>query len=190
MSRIELFDPAHATPEQRAVHDRVVAGPRGEVVGPLRAVLRLPKLAEPWQRFGAHIRYDLGIPKRASELAILVAARHWTSQVEWQIHARAARAAGIEEPIIAAIRIGARPDLQPGDAAIHAYARHLVATGDVPDAAHAAVVALVGEEGAIELTAVIGYYTMVAFMLNAQAIPRQPGGEAALQPLDHALPPG
>ena len=36
------------------------------------------------------------------------------------------------------------------------------------------------EEGAIELTAVIGYYTMVAFMLNAQGIPRQPTDEPAL----------
>ena len=79
-----------------------------------------------------------------------------------------------------AIRIGERPDLQPGDAAVYEYARHLLMTGDVPDAVHAGVVARLGEEGAIELTAVIGYYTMVAFMLNAQGIPRQPTDEPAL----------
>ena len=126
---------------------------------------------------------DLAIPKRASELAILVVARHWASQVEWQIHARAALAAGLEEALVNAIRTGEAHSLQACDAAVYAFARQLVATGDVSDAIHADLVAHLGEDGAIELTAVIGYYTMVAFMLNAQAIPRQPTGEPALEPL-------
>jgi len=186
--RIELFDPSDMTPEQQSVYDAVIAGPRGTIVGPLRAVMRLPAMADLWQRFGAHIRYALGIPKRASELAILVVARHWSSQVEWQMHTRAARAAGIEDAIIEAIRIGTRPDLQPSDAAVYDFAEQLTAQGDIADAVHAAIVALWGEDGVVELTAVIGYYTMVAFMLNAQGIPRQATDEPMLQPLVQASP--
>ena len=41
--------PAHRlTPEQRRVHDMVVAGPRGVVIGPLRAAIHNPELAERW----------------------------------------------------------------------------------------------------------------------------------------------
>ena len=40
------------TPEQRRVHDAVVSGPRGELRGPLRAVLHRPELADKWQQLG------------------------------------------------------------------------------------------------------------------------------------------
>ena len=40
------------TPDQRRVHDAVVSGPRGELRGPLRAVLHRPELADKWQQLG------------------------------------------------------------------------------------------------------------------------------------------
>lgn len=189
MPRVKLIDPAHLTAEQQAVHDAVLAGPRREIVGPLRAVLRLPAMADLWQRFGAHIRFGLALPKRASELAIIVTARHWASQVEWQIHARAAAAAGVDADAIEAIRQGRRPALVEDDAIAYEFTRRLLVMGDVSDTLHRDACACFGEEGVIELTAVVGYYTMVALMLNAQAIPRQPTEEPVLDPLVGGLAP-
>ena len=48
MPRIPLPAPEEMTPEQRRVHDGIVAGPRGTVIGPLRAVIHNPDLAERW----------------------------------------------------------------------------------------------------------------------------------------------
>jgi 4-carboxymuconolactone decarboxylase len=41
------------TPEQRDVHDEVVSGVRGQLVGPLRAVIHSPDLARRWSRLGS-----------------------------------------------------------------------------------------------------------------------------------------
>ena len=50
---------------------------------------------------------------------------------------------------------------------------------------HAAVTARWGERGVVELTGVIGYYTMVSMTLNAHEIPLPDGASAPL-----SLPPG
>ena len=86
MARIPLPSPETMTPEQRRVYDSIVTGPRGRLVGPLRAALHRPELAEKWQQFGELLRYRTSLPPMLSELAILVTARHCRSNLEWHIH--------------------------------------------------------------------------------------------------------
>jgi 4-carboxymuconolactone decarboxylase len=184
MPRIPLPDPAQLTPSQQRVYDAIVSGPRGQIVGPLRAVLLVPELADRWQSFGEHVRYKTSLPSRVSELAIIVVARRWNSQIEWQIHAQAALAAGVPAEIISAVRVGEGPEFaHDEDADIYEYARQLVSYGDVGDALHAKVCRRWGAPGVVELTAIIGYYTMVSMMLNAQAIPPLAGPEPPLVPV-------
>ena len=52
MARIPLFPLEKMTEDQQRVYDAVVSGPRGVVVGPLRAALHRPELADKWQQFG------------------------------------------------------------------------------------------------------------------------------------------
>lgn len=193
-ARIDLPTPERMNPAQRAVHDRVVAGPRGAFVGPLRAVIHNPDLAARWSALGEKLRFETSLPPRLSELAILVTARRWTSQVEWWAHARAARAAGLPDAIIEAIRIAAPPALvQPDDMLVYAYARLLQLTGQVPLALHRAVMEKFGTRGVVELTALVGYYTMVSMTLNAHEIPLPDGTPPPLEHLVRdglvALPP-
>src|SRR5690349_5167072 len=126
MPRIPLPDPHNLTPQQQRVYDAVVAGPRGQLVGPLRAVLLVPELADRWQLFGEQLRYNTSLPARITELAILVVARRWNSQVEWQIHSQAAAAAGVPERVLAAIRSAATPVFEShADADVYEYTRQL-----------------------------------------------------------------
>ena len=85
MSRIRFPSGDELTPDQKAVYDEVVYGPRGRLVGPLRAVIHSPDLAARWSRFGEFLRFSTCIPKRLNELAIIVVGRHWNSQLEFQI---------------------------------------------------------------------------------------------------------
>ncbi len=94
LARVPLFSPDSMTPEQERVYRAVVDGPRGTVVGPLRAALHRPELADRWQRFGEILRFGTSLPAWATELAIVVTARRWNSQLEWHVHARAAASAG------------------------------------------------------------------------------------------------
>jgi len=66
------------------------------------------------------------------------------------------------------------------DAIAYEYTRQLQETSQVESALHARAVAQWGVAGVVELTAVIGYYTLVSMTLNAHEIPMPDGMSAAL----------
>ena len=183
MPRISIFPTDTMSPEQRAVHDKIVSGPRGRIQGPLRAALHNPELADKWQALGALLRYGTTLSPRLSELAILVTGRACNSPFEWYAHRAEAEKAGIEQPVIEAILAGTEPPgLSADDAAIYHYAVELNRHNSVSDASYGAALARFGERIVVELTALIGYYTMVAMTLNAHEIPL-PEGVAPAFPL-------
>src|SRR5262245_39685288 len=85
-ARIPLLTVEQMSPEQRRFYDEVVSGPRGRMIGPLRAAIHSPELAALWSQLGEFLRYRTCLPLRLNELAIVVTARRWTSQVEWWVH--------------------------------------------------------------------------------------------------------
>ena len=183
MARIPLPGPEAMTPAQRRVYDEVIAGPRGSFIGPLRAVIHWPQLADHWQKLGALVRFGTNFPPRLSELAILVTARAWDAQFEWYAHEPIARKAGIAEDVIAAIREGRRPALaDPDQQAVYDYAAELHETHTVSQQAYARVHERFGTLGVVQLTALLGYYTMVAMTLNTHAIPLPEGAAPPLPP--------
>jgi 4-carboxymuconolactone decarboxylase len=102
MPRLHLPSVAEMTPEQRDVHDEIVSGVRGQLIGPLRAVIHSPDLARRWSRLGEYLRFSTLLPKKLNELAIIVTGRRWNSQLEFHIHAEAAKAAGLDPVCIEA----------------------------------------------------------------------------------------
>ncbi len=185
MPRISLPTPDTMNAEQRAVYDDIVSGPRARLVGPLRAALHNPALADRWQKLGALLRFGTSISARNSELAILVTARRWNSQLEWYIHAAAAQAAGLPQPVIDAVLAAAAPPFDDAaDAAVYEYSRQLLQHGSVDDDAYQRALAIFGEAGTMELTAIVGYYSMVAMTLNAHHIPLpDEGAQPPLHPV-------
>lgn len=184
-ARIPLPGPDELSPDQRAVFDRIVGGRRGALVGPLRAALHNPELADRWQALGQVLRYDTCLPPSLSEIAILVVGRHWSCELEWTIHAAEARRSGVAEASIAALRLARAPAFaDPAERETYDFARELLATGRISDAAYAAVLARWGVVGVVELTALVGYYSMVAMTLNAHRIPLPAGIRPELE-ADH-----
>lgn len=174
--RISFPDDGPMSSAQRAVHDRIVSGPRGRLGAPFRAALHNPDLADSWQALGRVLRYETSLPRSLNELAILVTARRWNCDLEWAIHARDAVAAGLPPPYVDAIRNGTAPGFGEDSEAqeIYDFAWQVLQTGDATDAAHAAIVQRWGELGVVELTALIGYYSMVAMTLTVQRVPIPP----------------
>jgi 4-carboxymuconolactone decarboxylase len=166
---------------QREVWDRVVSGPRGTVIGPLRAAIHNAELAGRWSALGEALRFNTSLPKRLSELAICVTGRRWSSQVEWFVHAATARKEGIEPEILDAIEHGRPPVFARKDeAVVYDFARELQMDGRVSDATYAAARDSFGVKGVVELTALVGYYTMVSMTLNAHGIPVPDGAQDPL----------
>src|ERR1051325_1696786 len=109
MARIPELDPEKFSPEQKKVHEAILKGPRGKVVGPLKEWLNNPGLAEHAQARGAYARFSWGLPPRLSELAICVTGAFWKANFEWYAHAPMAIKAGIDPAAIEATRTRATP---------------------------------------------------------------------------------
>lgn len=167
MARIDTIPLDEMTPEQRRINDHI-AGKRqsGVARGPFGIWLRMPALAEKAAAFGDHVRDELSIDRRLAELAILVVARHFTAQYEWFAHERHARRAGVADATIEAIRARREPRLaDEAEEAVYALATELLRTQTVSDESYARARAALGEQGVIELTTTVGFYSMVAMML-------------------------
>ncbi len=113
MTRFPAIPDAELSAEQRRVVEAIIAGPRGSLRGPFVPLLRSPRLADHVQRLGEHLRFGKTLPADVTEIAILVTARACRAQFEWHVHAPLAAAAGVPEPVIAAIGRSERPEAPP-----------------------------------------------------------------------------
>ncbi len=161
---------------QKVAYDRIASGARGGVGGPFKALLTSPELCARVEQLGVFIRYECSVPMRLRELAILCVGQHWKAAVEWHAHAPIAAKQGVPQAVIDAIGQGQTPPFtEDADRIVHDFVRVLLREGKVPDATFAAVQGLFGNKGAVELTGLVGYYSLLAMQLNTFQIPA-PGG--------------
>lgn len=178
MSRLPDLPLENYSSAQREVYDAIVAGPRGQVQGPLKAWLRSPALASRAQELGAFCRYHTSLPKRLSELAILITGAFWKAGFEWYVHAPIALDAGLDPAAVEAIRNGRTPDLEkPDEAALYAFATELLEQRRVSEATYRRALSELGEPGVVELVGILGYYALISMTIVAFDIPL-PEGEA------------
>lgn len=180
--RMPRIPPEQMTPEQKEAAAEIAAGPRGELRGPFIALLRSPGLMRPLQKVGEYLRFRSPVPRPLMEMATLMAARHWTSQYEWQSHYRHAMKAGLSPAVADAIAEGRRPpDMSEDEAIVHELITETLHNHSVSDATYARAVGRFGEGGVIDLVAVTGYYLMLAMVLNMARTPLPPGREPELK---------
>ena len=175
--RFPPLTPEHMTPAQKAVAERIVAGPRKSMGGPFNAWLRNPELADRLQAVGEQARFHSSLPGRINEFAILITAREWDADYEWYAHYPLALKAGLKPAVAADLAAGRRPrGMAADEAAVYDFVRELRRTRRVSDAKYAAVQQLFGDRGVVDLIALSGYYDLVSMTLNtAQVRPPEPG---------------
>lgn len=157
---------------QRAVVEKIAAGPRGGLKGPFIPLLRSPELADRIQHLGAYLRFGGPLEQPLKELAILLTARWGGCEYEWQAHRALARKAGLDVAKIDAIGEGRRPEaLTDDEALVHDTVTELLATGTLSDDAYARAKAAFGENGVVDLVTLPGYYFMLALVLNVARTP-------------------
>lgn len=171
MPRIDLVTEASMTDEQRRVYDAMKSGPRrSPPVGPLAAAMHRPELAEKWSDLGLVLRFNSSFEPRLREFVILLTGRFWDCQFEWFSHEAEARKAGLSDQTIETLRHGGTAFDAADEQAIHDYAIELLASHRVTEATYRRILNAYGTSGIVELTALIGYYAMVALTLNAHEI--------------------
>jgi 4-carboxymuconolactone decarboxylase len=172
------------TEAQKTMTRHVLDGPRTSMGGPFNVMLRSPVMGDFAQELGAQVRFNSVLPAPLREMAILMAARHWTSHFEWNAHRAAALQAGLDPAIVASIAAGERPrSMRPNEAALHRFCDELLETKRVGDDTFAAAKAAFGEQGIAEIIFTLGYYSMVSMLLNVDEHPLPEGVEPELESL-------
>ena len=171
MSRIPLITGENLTLEQQRVFDAMLSGPRKSApVGPLAVAMHRPELAEAWSALGLVLRFNSSFPPRLREFTILLTGRWWDCQFEWASHEGEAVKAGLSAESIETLRVGGSVFAADDEQAIYDYAVELLETRFASEASYRRIQRLFGTSGVVELTALIGYYAMVALTLNAHEV--------------------
>lgn len=189
--RMPPLAPEKMSDAQRRIVAEISGGRRGGVGRSFHTVLRSPGLADRSQKLGEYLRYESPIEPRIREFATLIAARHWTQQYEWHVHAPLALAAGLKADVLAALADGRRPaSMQEDEAIVYDTVAELFANKSVCDATYARAVSRFGEAGLVDLLALVGYYSMLAMIMNVNRTAIPDGKPLPLVPLPEILRPG
>lgn len=151
--------------------------------GPYNPLLRSPVLGERVFRLLDYLRFNTSVERRLNELAILIQARQWTSQVEWYAHYPLAIKAGLSESVAADLKAGRRPEhMKADEAVVYDLCMELSTTHQVSDTTWKRAKATFTDQQIVDLIAVSGTYVMVAMLLNAAQEPA-PGVTQPLAPI-------
>jgi len=171
------------TAAQRAAVAEFKAARGVDISGPFIPLLRSPEVMTRARAMGDYLRYKSSLPPRLSEFVILLTARRWTQQYEWNAHQAAALQGGLRADIVSAIAEGRRPErLAEDEDAVYALWQELQMYQSVSDATYARAVTKLGEQGVIDALGITGYYTMLAMVLNTARTPLPAGVAPPLPP--------
>ena len=163
--------------EQRAAIETYKTTRReSDISGPWIPLLRSPEVLVRTQALGEYLRYKSVFHPRLSELIILITARHWSQPYEWGLHAPIAVAAGVDRAVVDAIGEGRRPEgMSEEQDILYEFCTELLRNRSVTDPAYERARARFGEAGVVEAASMVGYYAMLAAVLNSAGTPAQPG---------------
>jgi 4-carboxymuconolactone decarboxylase len=167
------------SPEQVAIYDRFRTGrrvspdapftllhPDGGLRGPANAWLLSPTVGSALEGLGGVLRFDLALPDRCREIAILLVGFHRASAFELYAHRAAGRAAGLTEEEIEGLAGGTGPAFpDAAERAVSTATRAMLRAGTLTDDEFADAVAVLGKPALFELVVLVGYYQLVATQL-------------------------
>jgi len=129
-----------------------------------------------WGRY--YYSKDLALTIRQRELVIDRTTARLGASYEWGIHIGLfAGKAGLTEEQVTSVTYGSPSDdcWEDNDRAVIAAVDALLDTADIDDATWVNLVAAVGEEGAIDLLLLCGWYHSIAFVVRAIRLDPEPG---------------
>jgi len=183
MPRIPLItESSDLNPAQRRVVDGILGRRGGRIPGPYKFSLHCPEITEVWHPLGEMLRLKSSFPLRLSELTIILAARCMDCDYVFNAHAPIALKDGLSQALVDALVRGERPGFDKADEeAIYDYFTELNAKHAVSEKTYARALGLFKAPGLVELTALFGYYTMIAMTLLAHDMPIQPDAKYHLE---------
>lgn len=186
LDRMPPIPMENMTEAQKKAAADLIAGPRGALRGPFVPLMRSPEYMTRLQKTGEYLRFNSSLPTKLNEFAIILTARQWTQQYEFYEHAPLAVKAGLSSEILKAVAKGSRPEGMASDEeTVYDFCTELRQNLSVSDATYARALSAFGEQGVVDMTGVIGYYSTLAIIMNVARTPMPPGATPLLVPFPH-----
>ena len=158
------FNPAKLDVNGYAIYERLKAHRAAQGApfsGPYLALMNNPELTEKIEALGYYLKFDGALPREIYQFTVLYVAVACGADFEWQDHVAHARAAGIPENVIEAVRARSAITVEP-----YATALPVIEAAfkwqDVPQVVQDAAIARFGTKAYVELVVVTGFYQMFA----------------------------
>jgi 4-carboxymuconolactone decarboxylase len=139
--------------------------------------LHSPELAGRVAHLGAYVRFEGSLDMRVRVLAAMTVAREFEAVYVWGAQTGGARRQDVPEETITAIRENHLREVPPEDAEIIEFTRQLLRRHRVDEASFKKMQTRFGNDGLIQLTGAIGYYSLLAMTVNACELEAAPGAE-------------
>jgi len=166
--RMPPIPPDKLTDAQKRAAEAFAEGRGYAIRGPFVPLVRSPEVMLRAKAMGDYLRFKSVLGPRLNEMVILITAREWSQQYEWQAHHAIALKEGLRSEIADAIADGRRPTgMADDEEAAYDMATEILRLKRVSDATYQRAVAKFGEQGVIDLLGVTGYYTFLAIVMNA-----------------------
>jgi 4-carboxymuconolactone decarboxylase len=182
--RMPVIPPEKMTEAQKKAVQEYKDLRKVDLTGPPWSVmLRVPDLVIPSLQLRLHNLNNSALSPKLTEFAILIAARQWTNNFEWNAHSSLASKAGLNPAILTAVADGRRPEhMAEDEGLIYDFCTELLHNQSVSDATYASMLAKFGEAGIVEAASLEGYYTYLSMIMNTARSPLAPGVKPALTP--------
>ena len=176
MARMPELTPEDLDEKTRALGESIAATRGGSIRGPWAHMLRNPELAARAANYSDFFRDGLSIPRKLALLAVIMTARHWNAGFVWNAQSPQARAAGLAEAVIDAIRTRQTPSFtEPAEEAVYRLFSEMYGRQKVEEATYAAAEKALGAKGIVEILNVAGFYGIVASIVNVTDVALRPG---------------
>ena len=166
MTRIPPLDHEEMNEDQQAIYDKIL-GKGGRIgFGP---AIGYAYSAEVWRLHNesSALLLDCSLTGAQIRIISLMTVRHWKAAYPWSAQAKTALGAGLDATVIEAINVGEQPDFADAtDAAVHAAARELLASGNLSEAGFKAAGTALGFVRLAEIIHTIGHFSTTAMMAN------------------------
>ena len=169
MARLIKGDKSQVPQGQEAAFDEIVEN-LGAVpeFGPGSILIHVPELSKRATALNRYLRYESAVPKKIQEFTMILTARHMDCQYIWNAHAQSAIEAGVSEAIVEAVREETElPPLEEDERALVNYCRAINNSHYASRGEYQAMLEQFGEQAFIEITMIIGNYTMLALAINS-----------------------
>jgi 4-carboxymuconolactone decarboxylase len=177
MARLtSITNKSQVAEKDQPIVDSIVAS-RGALQGPFTMFLHSPELAGRLAHLGAYVRFEGALDMRVRVLAAMTVARELEAVYVWGAQTGGARRLGVPETTITAIRENHSRGVPAEDAQIIDFTRQLMRKHRLDEATAKALIGRFGNDGFIQLTGAIGYYSMLAMTVNACELEAAPGAE-------------